>query len=217
MKTIICAMLGAIGYLTCACTAAGQSVLSCFPVPQNPAVNSSFIIRASGTFPYDLKYFVDWDCQPGSICYQVQTNHFIITIYYGQYGSVWLPVIVPWQQDITIYGRSDGHLPYGGYRATVIFAPRGTGPTTTATTSFVVGTPRASTLTTTESNLVISWGSADSLRYSVQSTTQLTAKAWTYDPSFSNVDGAPSIVGMQYQVPHSNGPLRIFRLISTPK
>jgi hypothetical protein len=212
-KTITCALLG----LVFACNAIGQEVISCLPIPQNPAVDSSFVLRANGTFGWDLRYFIDWDCMPGHICYQVESNHFTITIYYQEYGTVWEPVIVPWQQDITIYGLSDGRLPHGGYRATVIFAPRATGPTTTATTSFVVGTPRSLGLTTSESNLSLSWGSADTLRYSIQSTTQLTANAWTDVPEFSNVDGAPWYIGMYYQAPITNDPLRMYRLIYTPK
>ena len=212
MKTI---MLSAISGFTFVCAAAGQEILSCIPVPQNPAVNSTFVIRASGTFP-TTGYAVDWNCQPGSICYQVQSNHFRITITYMTFtGHEYLPVVNPWQRDITIYGLSNGRLPHGGYRATVTFVPLTTGPTTSATTTFVVGSPTASWLTTSESNMVFYWASTNTLRYSVQSTTQLTANAWSYIPSFSNVNGDP--LSMQYQAPFSNEPLRIFRLISAPK
>ena len=184
----------------------GQSVDECHPIPQNPAMFSPFVIRASGEFGAS-----NWQFWPNSDFLTISNNLLTISLVCYQVGDIGAAVMTPWQGDIPI----DGLLP-GGYRANVILTDRDAGTSETSTTAFVVGPlPTINSVIPSDTNIVFRWTSHTTLLYSVQYSTQLTASSWKYIPSFSNVPGTSS--SMQYQAPLSNGPLRIFRLISTPK
>ena len=184
----------------------GQSVDECHPIPQNPAMFSPFVIRASGEFGAS-----NWQFWPNSDFLTISNNLLTISLVCYQVGDIGAAVMTPWQGDIPI----DGLLP-GGYRANVILTDRDAGTSETSTTAFVVGPlPTINSVIPSDTNIVFRWTSHTTLLYSVQYSTQLTASSWKYIPSFSNVPGTSS--SMQYQAPLSNGPLRIFRHISTPK
>lgn len=188
---------------------AGQSIHECHSIPQNPAVFTTFAIRASGEFGTS-----NWQFWPSRIedVLSISNNHMTIRLVCYKVGDGGATVMTPWQVDIPIYGG----LRPGGYRANVILTDRDSGTAETSTTSFVVGPlPSINSVIPSDTNMVFRWTSHTTLLYSVQYSTQLTASSWKYIPSFSNVPGTSS--SMQYQAPLSNGPLRIFRLISTPK
>ena len=206
MKNYILGVLGVTLFTIAAENSVGQSVDECHPIPQNPAMFSPFVIRASGEFGAS-----NWQFWPNSDFLTISNNLLTISLVCYQVGDIGAAVMTPWQGDIPI----DGLLP-GGYRANVILTDRDAGTSETSTTAFVVGPlPTINSVIPSDTNIVFRWTSHTTLLYSVQYSTQLTASSWKYIPSFSNVPGTSS--SMQYQAPLSNGPLRIFRLISTPK
>ena len=184
-----------------------QSIDECHPIPQNPAMFSPFVIRARGEFGAS-----NWQLWPSSDYLTISNNHLTIRLVCYQVGDGGATVITPWQGDIPI----DGLLP-GGYRAYVILTDRDAGTSETSTTAFVVGPlPTIDSTSPSDTKLVFRWMSDPTLYYSVQYSTQLTANSWKYLPSFSNVHST-SYSQMEYHAPMTNDPLRMYRLISTPK
>jgi hypothetical protein len=209
MKNYICGFLGVILFTITAENSVG-AIDECHPIPQNPAMFSPFVIRASGVFGSS-----GWQFWPSHIedMYSISNNHLTIRLVCYQEGDAWATVMTPWQGDIPI----DAGLPPGGYRADVILTFRDYGTSETSTTAFVVGPlPSIDSVSPSDTNLVFRWMGDPTLLYSVQYSTQLTANSWKYLPSFSNVTST-SYSQMEYQAPMTNAPLRIYRLISTPK
>ena len=207
MKNYILGVLGVTLFTIAAENSVGQSVDECHPIPQNPAMFSPFVIRASGEFGAS-----NWQFWPSSDYLTISNNHLTIRLVCYQVGDIGAAVMTPWQGDIPI----DGLLP-GGYRANVILTDRDAGTSETSTTAFVVGPlPTIDSTSPSDTNLVFRWMSDPTLNYSVQYSTQLTANSWKYLPSFSNVHST-SYSQMEYQAPMTNDSLMMYRLISTPK
>lgn len=210
------AILGATFCLSLAQPAAGWQIDRCFTIPENPPENTPFILCAQGRFltPAWTLYYDCWGggpmpCPPA---YQIQGNQISSTLYYYKRDGIWIQVITPWEQYIYV---SEG-LPRGIYSATVNYQLWGSPTTAAAQTRFFVGQPPAfNSQTISDTNLVLRWTGESSFLYTIQYSTQLTENIWKSVPSFSYIDGTSNT--MEYQAPISNGPPRMFRIMSTVK
>jgi hypothetical protein len=212
MKNYICGFLTIIFCTIGVEISTGQLVsFDCHPIPDNPAMFTGFKIRASGEF--GSTGYGYWNTTPS---YTLINNRITIMLEcYRNPEYLYFPVYTPWQLDIQIA------VPYGlypgGYLADVILTNLNYGTSETSTTAFVVGhLPEFSSVSPTNSDIALRWWSDPTLLYSVQYSTQLTANSWEYIPSISNVAGS-NYSAMEYQVPMTNDPLRMYRLVSTPK
>ena len=212
MRNSIYGILGMILLTFSAENSAGQWINECYPAPQNPTGFTTFTICASGSF--GTSGWQLWTTAEIAPYHTLSNNHLTIRLEcYRDPQYAHLQVITPWSAEIPIFGG----LRPGGYRANVILTDLNQGTSATATTAFVVGPlPSINSLTSSDTTLVLRWLSHTTLLYSVQYTTQQTAYSWKYIPSFSNVPGSPSLQ-MEYHAPVVDAPLRVYRLISTPK
>jgi len=192
-----------------------QQINTVTPIPANPNAMSSFTLRCQGAF-FNSCYRSWLDCSNFCNCYTVQTNHIQITIQYYNMAdaipdAVCLTIIQNWQEDISVCG-----LPAGGYRATVRFVPMDSGPVTTAHVAFVVGQTSLSQVRVSESNMLISWPSLQSLKYSIQSSPSLSPhSSWTTSTLLSNVVGNGST--MHFETPLSDEAVKKYRLVIAPQ
>ena len=211
MKNYIAGIFGIFLFTVGVDNSEGQWDTECHPIPSSPNWFSPYTLHASGYFFCSGWEYWSTDPYPyytfSSNCYTIRLESYLDLNYYH------LQVLTPWEMDVQIGARS-GFYPEV-FRARVIMKDLTYGGSVTSITEYIVGPrPRIFLSTSSDTNIVINWGSYTNLRYSMQYSTQLTANSWKYIPSFSNVSGASS--SMQYQTPISNAPLRIYRLISTP-
>ena len=189
-------------------------ITNCITIPENPTENTPFILRAQGSFVSSAwEIFEQWYIYP-EYCpsYQISGNDISANLYYWKASDIEFPAFFPWQHDMYINGLTRGE--YIAY--VTIQSLDGTARPWTRWTSFVVKPrPSFNSQSISSTNLILGWNGDTSLIFSIQYSTQLAVNVWRTTPSFSNISGTSG--SMEYQEPLSNGPPRMFRILSTAK